>query len=74
MVAWALAHLPSPFAAVALLVNPVSATILAWAILREPAGPQQIVGGIIVLTGILLARTSSREPEPAPASIASTAA
>jgi drug/metabolite transporter (DMT)-like permease len=74
MVAWALAHLPSSFAAVALLVNPVSATILAWAILREPAGPQQIFGGIIVLTGILLARGRSREPEPAPAPIATTAA
>jgi drug/metabolite transporter (DMT)-like permease len=72
MVAWALAHLPSSFAAVALLVNPVSATILAWAILSEPAGPQQIVGGIIVLTGILLAR--GREPEPAPAPIANTVA
>ena len=74
MVAWALAHLPSSFAAVALLVNPVSATILAWAILSEPAGPQQIVGGIIVLTGILLARGRGREPEPAPAPIANTAA
>ena len=74
MVAWALAHLPSSFAAVALLVNPVSATILAWAILDEPAGPQQIVGGLIVLTGILLARSRSREPAPAPAPVANTAA
>jgi drug/metabolite transporter (DMT)-like permease len=74
MVAWALAHLPASFAAVALLVNPVSATILAWAILSEPAGPQQIVGGIIVLTGILLARGSSRASEPAPAPVANTAA
>jgi len=74
MVAWALAHLPSSFAAVALLVNPVSATILAWAILHEPAGPQQIVGGIIVLTGILLARGRGREPDPAPAPVANTAA
>jgi len=73
MVAWALAHLPSSFAAVALLVNPVSATILAWAILGEPAGPQQIVGGIIVLTGILLARSRGRESELAPAQVANTA-
>jgi drug/metabolite transporter (DMT)-like permease len=64
MVAWTLAHLPSSFAAVALLVNPVSATILAWAILSEPAGPQQIVGGIVVLAGILLARSRGRESEP----------
>jgi drug/metabolite transporter (DMT)-like permease len=74
MVAWALARLPSSFAAVALLVNPVAATVLAWAILDEPAGPQQIVGGIVVLTGILLARGRSREPETAPAPVANRAA
>jgi drug/metabolite transporter (DMT)-like permease len=66
MVAWALAHLPSSFAAVALLVNPVSATILAWAILKEPAGLQQIVGGVIVLTGILLARNRTTRDEGTP--------
>ena len=74
MVAWALAHLPSSFAAVALLVKPVSATILAWAILDEPAGPQQIVGGIVVLTGILLARGRGREAAPAPVRVVNTAA
>ncbi|MGE0164702.1 MAG: DMT family transporter [Dongiaceae bacterium] len=63
MVAWALAHLPSSFAAVALLVNPVSATVLAWAILREPVGLQQIVGGVIVLTGILLTRNNTPRAE-----------
>src|SRR5262249_52924262 len=42
MVAWALAHLPSSFAAVALLVNPVSATILAWAVRGAPARPQPL--------------------------------
>src|SRR5262245_57094409 len=74
MVAWALAHLPPSFAAVALLVNPVSATILAWAILGEPAGPQQIIGGIIVLAGILLARSRGRRPEPTPARVVNRAA
>lgn len=74
MVAWALAHLPPSFGAVALLINPVSATILAWAILSEPAGMQQIVGGTIVLTGILLARSNSRTSEPAPAPVVNTAA
>jgi drug/metabolite transporter (DMT)-like permease len=68
LVAWALAHLPPSFAAVALLVNPVSATILAWAILSEPAGLPQILGGAIVLTGILLARTArTRSPDALPA-------
>jgi len=52
----------------------VSATILAWAILDEPAGPQQIVGGIVVLTGILLARGRGREAASAPVRVVNTAA
>jgi drug/metabolite transporter (DMT)-like permease len=56
MIAGTLAHLPASFASVTLLLNPVSATILAWVILSEPAGLQQIIGGTIVLTGIVLAR------------------
>lgn len=60
MIAWALAHLPTSFASVTLLLNPVSATMLAWLILAEPVGPQQIAGGIMVLAGILTARGSQQ--------------
>lgn len=67
LVAWAVARLPSSFASVALLLNPVSATILAWALLHEPAGLQQIAGGIVVLIGILLARARSGGSGPAAA-------
>ena len=63
MIARGLAHLRASFASVTLLLNPVSATVLAWVILSEPAGLQQIVGGAIVLTGIVLAR--SRRPDAA---------
>lgn len=64
MIAWALAHLPTSFASVTLLLNPVSATALAWLILSEQVGPQQIVGGIAVLIGILVARSSREMPRP----------
>lgn len=60
MIAWALAHLPASFASVALLLNPVSATFLAWLLLAEPIGLQQVVGGIAVLAGILMARNSQQ--------------
>jgi len=41
--------------AVALLAEPVGATILAWAILGEAPGPATVVGGAIVLAGVYLA-------------------
>lgn len=64
MIAWALAHLPASFASVTLLLNPVSATALAWLILSERIGLQQIVGGVAVLIGILVARSSREMPRP----------
>lgn len=64
MIAWALAHLPASFASVTLLLNPVSATILAWLILAEPVGPQQMFGGTMVLAGILMARGSQQAARP----------
>jgi drug/metabolite transporter (DMT)-like permease len=75
MIARTLANLPASFASVALLLNPVSATVWAWIILSEPAGWQQIIGGAIVLTGIVLARsdrpdaaaTNARAPTDKPA-------
>lgn len=68
MIARTLAHLPASFASVALLLNPVSATVWAWIILSEPAGWPQVIGGVIVLTGIVLARsrrTNAAAEQPA---------
>ncbi len=67
-VTWSLAHLPTAFGAVALLVNPVAAALFAWATLGERIGPLQAIGGVVVLLGILLARLGSVIPraiEPA---------
>lgn len=64
MIAGSLAHLPTSFASVTLLINPVSATLFAWLILAEPVGPQQILGGVIVLTGILMARSAKLDAKP----------
>lgn len=59
LIAWALAHLPVAFASVSLLVQPVTAAAVAWALFDERIGPLQATGGIIVLGGILLARRGS---------------
>ena len=59
LIAYALAHLPAQFSSVSLLFQPVMAAVFAWVLLAEPLTPLQIVGGVIVLGGIYLARRGS---------------
>jgi len=59
LIAFALAHLPAAFSAVALLLQPVMAALLAWVLLGEPVGALQLAGGAVVLAGIYLARRAS---------------
>ena len=58
LIAWAMAHLPTAFSSVTLLVQPVAAAVFAWIILGERFGPQQLIGGAAVLAGIVLCRLS----------------
>jgi drug/metabolite transporter (DMT)-like permease len=60
LIAYALAHLPAAFSSVSLLFQPVMAALFAWVLLAEPLLPLQIVGGVVVLCGIYLARRGSR--------------
>jgi drug/metabolite transporter (DMT)-like permease len=62
LIAWALAHLPAAFSSVGLLLQPVMAAAFAWALLGEPLAPLQLVGGLVVLAGIGLARRGSLVP------------
>lgn len=59
LIAYALAHLSTAYSSVSLLVQPVAAAFLAWLIFTETLSFLQIVGGIIVLSGIYLARRAS---------------
>jgi drug/metabolite transporter (DMT)-like permease len=59
LIAYALAHLPAAFSSVSLLFQPVMAALFAWVLLAEPLVALQIVGGIVVLVGIYLARRGS---------------
>jgi drug/metabolite transporter (DMT)-like permease len=59
LIAYALAHLPATFSSVGLLLQPVIAAFFAWVLLAEPLVPLQIVGGLVVLAGIYLARRGS---------------
>ena len=59
LIAYALAHLPAAFSSVSLLFQPVMAALFAWLLLSESLVPLQMVGGVIVLAGIYLARRGS---------------
>ena len=59
LIAYGFAHLPAAFSSVSLLLQPVLAAIYAWALLGEAVGPAQMLGGLVVLAGIYLARRGS---------------
>jgi drug/metabolite transporter (DMT)-like permease len=57
---WAMGHLPAAFSSLTLLLNPMFAAICAWPILGEALTPWQMIGGLGVVAGILLARRAHR--------------
>ncbi len=54
-IAWALRWLRATFASVALLIQPLGATLLAWWLFDETLSPGQALGGVAVLAGIFVA-------------------
>jgi drug/metabolite transporter (DMT)-like permease len=58
LIAYALAHLPATFGSVGLYLQVIAATVYAWLLLGERLQPVQLLGGVIVLIGIALARAS----------------
>jgi drug/metabolite transporter (DMT)-like permease len=59
LIAYALASLPAAFSSVSLLFQPVMAALFAWVLLAEGLVPLQVLGGLVVLMGIYLARRGS---------------
>jgi drug/metabolite transporter (DMT)-like permease len=54
----ALRHLPATRVGIIAMLEPVGATIVAWAWLNESLGALQLVGAAIVLAGIVVAQTA----------------
>jgi len=63
LIAFALAHLPATFGSVGLYVQPVAAGFYAWLILGERLTGLQMLGAVVVLLAIALARSAQR-PRP----------
>lgn len=54
----ALRHISATRVGIVAMVEPVIAAVFAWAWLEEELGPAQLLGGVIVLTAIVLAQTA----------------
>lgn len=57
---WALKYLPASFVAIALLGEPIGASLLALLILKEIPTITEVIGGIMILFGIYLAARRKR--------------
>lgn len=59
LIAYGFAHLSASFSSASLLLQPVMAAVYAWVLLGEQMGALQITGGLVVLSGIYLAKRGS---------------
>jgi len=62
----ALRHLAPTAAGLVATVEPVFASIVAWVWLDQVLTGWQVTGGVVVLTGIVLAQTARAAPAPTP--------
>lgn len=53
---WALGFVPVGAGALTTLLTPVASYVLAWAVLGEPIGVATVVGGVLTLLGVFVAR------------------
>jgi drug/metabolite transporter (DMT)-like permease len=60
----ALRHLPPTAAGLVATVEPVFASIVAWLWVEQVLTGWQVAGGVVVLTGIVLAQTARATPVP----------
>ncbi|HEX8570179.1 MAG TPA: DMT family transporter [Caulobacteraceae bacterium] len=58
-IAWALARVPTALASVTVLVQPLVAAVLGWAIFSEAVVPAQAAGAAVLLAGVILAQWST---------------
>ena len=55
---WALKYLTAPIVAMGILGEPIGTIILSWLILKQPPTSLEIIGGVVLCSGIYLAAAS----------------
>jgi drug/metabolite transporter (DMT)-like permease len=66
LIAYALAHLRPTFSSLGLLIQTVGAAVSAWLVLGERFSPLQILGALVIVAAITLARSARRAPPSVP--------
>lgn len=56
LIIYGLAHISASYGSIGLLIQPVVAALLAWAIFNESLGPLHIAGAAMILTGITVSQ------------------
>jgi drug/metabolite transporter (DMT)-like permease len=62
----ALRHLPATVVSIVSMVEPIGVAALGWAWFGESLAPIQVVGGLTVLAGIVLAQRARQVPHAEP--------
>jgi drug/metabolite transporter (DMT)-like permease len=57
---WALRYLSATFVTIATLGEPIGSTLLAWWLLGESPSPWALLGGVLILTGIVVGSWTER--------------
>ncbi len=60
LIIYALAHLPTTFSSVSLLVQPVIAALLAWYLFAEALGVYHLIGAVLILSGVMVCKKGTK--------------
>ena len=60
MIAASFAHVPAGFGSMVLLLQPIIAAMIAWAMFAEALSVAQFAGAVAILGGVEVARRASR--------------
>jgi drug/metabolite transporter (DMT)-like permease len=64
LIAYALAHLRPTFGSLGLLLQTLGAATSAWIVLGERLTPIQVIGALVIVGAIALARSARQAPKP----------
>ncbi len=61
LIAFGMGHLSAAFSSIALMISPIVSTIVAWYLFAEELTLIKILGGIIILVGLVIARENEKQ-------------